>query len=91
MIGDRPIWLEVDGGITPETAPLCSRGRSRRLRRRLRRFRGGADGLRRATSPRSAPPAAEGRQPRSLCRPVMTRDNLRQNADVAADALGAAR
>jgi ribulose-phosphate 3-epimerase len=21
MIGDRPIWLEVDGGITPETAP----------------------------------------------------------------------
>jgi ribulose-phosphate 3-epimerase len=23
MIADRPIWLEVDGGITPETAPLC--------------------------------------------------------------------
>ena len=23
MIGDRDIWLEVDGGITPETAPLC--------------------------------------------------------------------
>ena len=23
MIGDRPIWLEVDGGITTETAPLC--------------------------------------------------------------------
>ena len=23
MIGDRPIWLEVDGGITAETAPLC--------------------------------------------------------------------
>ena len=22
MIGDRPIWLEVDGGVTPETAPL---------------------------------------------------------------------
>jgi ribulose-phosphate 3-epimerase len=22
-IGDRPIWLEVDGGVTPETAPLC--------------------------------------------------------------------
>jgi ribulose-phosphate 3-epimerase len=21
MIGDRPIWLEVDGGVTPETAP----------------------------------------------------------------------
>ena len=23
MIGDRPIWLQVDGGITPETAPLA--------------------------------------------------------------------
>jgi ribulose-phosphate 3-epimerase len=22
-IADRPIWLEVDGGVTPETAPLC--------------------------------------------------------------------
>ncbi|GAB3116556.1 ribulose-phosphate 3-epimerase [Novispirillum itersonii] len=24
MIGDRPIELEVDGGVTPETAPLCT-------------------------------------------------------------------
>ena len=24
MIGKRPIHLEVDGGVTPETAPLCS-------------------------------------------------------------------
>lgn len=23
MIGDRPIWLEIDGGVTPETAPLA--------------------------------------------------------------------
>lgn len=23
MVGDRPIDLEVDGGVTPETAPLC--------------------------------------------------------------------
>ena len=23
MIGDRPIWLQVDGGITPDTAPLA--------------------------------------------------------------------
>ncbi len=23
MVGDRPIWIEVDGGVTPETAPLC--------------------------------------------------------------------
>lgn len=23
MIGGRPIWIEVDGGVTPATAPLC--------------------------------------------------------------------
>ncbi|MCP5087458.1 MAG: ribulose-phosphate 3-epimerase [Rhodobacteraceae bacterium] len=23
MIGDRPIWLEIDGGVTPDTAPAC--------------------------------------------------------------------
>jgi len=23
MIGDRPIWLEVDGGVDSKTAPLC--------------------------------------------------------------------
>jgi ribulose-phosphate 3-epimerase len=23
MIADRPIWLEIDGGVTPETAPLA--------------------------------------------------------------------
>jgi ribulose-phosphate 3-epimerase len=23
MIGDRPIWLQIDGGVTPETAPLA--------------------------------------------------------------------
>lgn len=23
MIGDRPVWLQVDGGIGPETAALC--------------------------------------------------------------------
>ena len=23
MIDDRPIWLEVDGGVAPDTAPLC--------------------------------------------------------------------
>ena len=23
MIGARPIWLQVDGGVTPQTAPLC--------------------------------------------------------------------
>ena len=25
MIGDRPIWLEIDGGVTPETAPAARR------------------------------------------------------------------
>jgi ribulose-phosphate 3-epimerase len=25
MIGDRPIWLQVDGGVTPETAPLVAK------------------------------------------------------------------
>ena len=24
MIGDRPIHIEIDGGVTPETAPLVS-------------------------------------------------------------------
>ena len=24
MIGDRPIHIEIDGGITPETAPLMA-------------------------------------------------------------------
>lgn len=24
MIGDRPIHIEIDGGVTPETAPLCA-------------------------------------------------------------------
>ena len=24
MIGDRPIRIQVDGGVTPETAPLCA-------------------------------------------------------------------
>jgi ribulose-phosphate 3-epimerase len=24
MIGDRPIHIEIDGGVTPETAPLVA-------------------------------------------------------------------
>jgi pentose-5-phosphate-3-epimerase len=49
-IGDRPIWLEVDGGVTAETAPRCIEagadalvagsacsGRRRRLCRQHRR------------------------------------------------------
>ena len=38
MIGDRPIWLEVDGGITARDRAALPRGRRRRLRRRLRRL-----------------------------------------------------
>ena len=38
MIGERPIWLQVDGGIAPDTAALCRAGRRRLLRRRLRRL-----------------------------------------------------
>ena len=25
MIGDRPVHIQVDGGVTPETAPLVTR------------------------------------------------------------------
>ena len=25
MVGDRPIHIEIDGGITPKTAPLVAR------------------------------------------------------------------
>jgi ribulose-phosphate 3-epimerase len=31
MIGDRPIHLEIDGGITPETAPLATQAGARVL------------------------------------------------------------
>ena len=40
MIGDRQIHIEIDGGITPETAPLVVARRRRRAGRRLRRVQG---------------------------------------------------
>ncbi len=40
MIADRPIWLQVDGGIGPDTIARLPRGRRRRLRRRLLRLQG---------------------------------------------------
>jgi ribulose-phosphate 3-epimerase len=43
MIGDRPIWLEVDGGITPETAPLAVAAGADALVAGSAVFRGGTD------------------------------------------------
>ena len=47
MIADRPIWLQVDGGIDPETLGALPRGRRRRLRRRLLGLQGRPGRLRR--------------------------------------------
>jgi ribulose-phosphate 3-epimerase len=41
MIGDRPIALEVDGGVTPETAPLCAAAGADALVAGSAVFRGG--------------------------------------------------
>lgn len=42
-IGDRPISIEVDGGIGPETAPLCRRAGADVLVAGSGIFKGGAD------------------------------------------------
>jgi ribulose-phosphate 3-epimerase len=42
-IGDRPIWLEVDGGVTAETAPLCVAAGADVLVAGSAVFRGGPD------------------------------------------------
>ena len=41
MIGDRPIWLEVDGGVTPETARLVAEAGADVLVAGSAAFRGG--------------------------------------------------
>lgn len=41
MIGDRPIWLEVDGGVDPTTAPLCRQAGSDVMVAGSAVFRGG--------------------------------------------------
>ena len=41
-IGDRPVWLEVDGGVTPETAPLVRAAGADALVAGSAIFRGGA-------------------------------------------------
>jgi ribulose-phosphate 3-epimerase len=43
MIGSRPIWLEVDGGVTAETAPLVVKAGADLLVAGSAVFRGGAD------------------------------------------------
>ena len=42
MIGDRPIWLEVDGGVDPTTAPLCLNAGANVLVAGSAVFKGGA-------------------------------------------------
>ncbi|MDF2619388.1 MAG: ribulose-phosphate 3-epimerase [Xanthobacteraceae bacterium] len=43
MIGGRPIHLQVDGGVTPETAPLCTEAGANVLVAGSAVFKGGAD------------------------------------------------
>jgi ribulose-phosphate 3-epimerase len=42
MIGDRPIDIEIDGGVTPETAPLVAAAGANVLVAGSAVFRGGA-------------------------------------------------
>jgi ribulose-phosphate 3-epimerase len=41
MIGERPIWLQVDGGIAPDTAALCAQAGANSLVAGSSVFRGG--------------------------------------------------
>lgn len=56
MIGDRPIHIEVDGGITPETAPLVAGAGANVLVAGSAVFKGGS----------AAEPAAYGRNIRAI-------------------------
>jgi ribulose-phosphate 3-epimerase len=42
MIGDRPIDIEIDGGVTPETAPLVTAAGANVLVAGSAVFKGGA-------------------------------------------------
>ena len=48
MIGDRPIDIEIDGGVTPETAPLVAAAGANVLVAGSAVFRGGAEAAYRA-------------------------------------------
>ena len=43
MIGDRPIHIEIDGGVTPETAPLVAKAGANVLVAGSAVFKGGAE------------------------------------------------
>ena len=43
MIGDRPIDIEVDGGVTPETAPLVAKAGANVLVAGSAIFKGGSE------------------------------------------------
>jgi ribulose-phosphate 3-epimerase len=46
MVGDRPVHIEVDGGVTPQTAPLLAAAGADVLVAGTSVFRGGADAYR---------------------------------------------
>jgi ribulose-phosphate 3-epimerase len=63
MIGDRPIHIEVDGGVTPETAGLCAAAGADALVAGSSIFRGDAEAYRRNVAAiRSAAEAAAGKR-----------------------------
>ena len=64
MIGDRPIRIEVDGGITAETAALCAAAGADALVAGNAVFKDGPSVLRQPHLRRSAPPPT----PRSLAK-----------------------
>lgn len=63
MIGDRPIDIEIDGGVTPETAPLVAAAGANVLVAGSAVFKGGAQGAyaRNIEAIRNAADAAVGR------------------------------
>ena len=65
MIGDRPIDIEVDGGVTPETAPLVVAAGANVLVAGSAVFKGGTRDHYRATSRRSAKASARGKAART--------------------------
>ncbi|MET0313843.1 MAG: ribulose-phosphate 3-epimerase, partial [Hansschlegelia sp.] len=63
MIGDRPIRIEVDGGVTPETGALCAEAGADAFVAGSAVFKDGADGYRRNIAAiRAAAEAAPGRK-----------------------------
>ena len=80
MIGGRAIDIEIDGGVTPETAPLVDGGRRQCPRRRLGRVQGRAfrlQGQHRGDPPRRRKRArANGRERASVVIPRYSRPEM---------------